>query len=182
MIGWLLGLGIPALAALALFLLNPLAFWKLASSVSGWVQDTLRAVVEWFRKDHDWWKIGFGVAGIGFLIASFVAWDARKTIVVVREQCKAEVVAAEAQVGVVSEIAESNMAAVRQCKATLTAEVGKRQDIEKLALLAVANAQRQEAKAEAELAEWQRQYNNRPAQCDAALAEMERVCATVPDN
>lgn len=179
---WPLALGALGIAGGAFAILNPIKALQLARDIGGFVIEKLRALVKWFREPHDWWRIGVFSLGFGFMIASFVAWDARRTIVVVQRECAQKVTEVEAKVAAVQGVAESNYQAVQQCATTLKAEVGKRQETEKLAAAAVKAAKRNEAKAEAELAAWQKRYAQRPKKCDDALAEMEKVCATVPDN
>lgn len=179
---WLLGGGVVALLA-AFAVLNPLAAARLASSVSGFVLDKLRGLIQWARAatPEQWWRAGCFAAGTAFLVASFVAWDARQTIVIVRQECAAKLEAERSVSAGLSGIAENNRQAVQTCKATLTAEVGKRQEVERLGQAAVASAQQSEAQAERELTEWKRRYIERPKGCEAALQEVQAQCPTLSD-
>lgn len=70
---WITGAGLPIIAGIVLFILNPIAFWKLASSISGFIADLFRRVVEWFRKPHDWWRI-FALTGAAVSAFLAVQW------------------------------------------------------------------------------------------------------------
>lgn len=56
-----LGIGGGSLALIGLIaavILNPVAVLSLVKSVGGFVLDKAKALVEWARKPHDWWRIG----------------------------------------------------------------------------------------------------------------------------
>lgn len=181
---WLAGAGIPAVAIAAFAILNPAAALKLASSIAGWLLDLARGLVSWLRKPRTAeQKLRFVCLTLGFscMLASFAAWDARRTIVVIREKCAADLQAEHGKVAEATTIAETNRAAVQTCRTTLQAEVGKRQAVERMAADAIAKAERSEAKAERDAADWQRRYERRPKGCTAALQEVQNQCATISD-
>lgn len=70
---WITGAGLPIVAGIVLLFLNPVAFWKLASSISGFIADLFRRIVEWFRKPHDWWRI-FALTGAAVSAFLAVQW------------------------------------------------------------------------------------------------------------
>lgn len=141
----------------------------------------LAGIGEWLRAPHDWWKIGFGAAGSVALLASFVAWDARQTIVIVREKCALQVAQQQVWVEEAQAASKVNADAVQQCATRLQTEVGKRQEIERLSREAVAQAKRGEDKAEAALEAWRAKYAGKPAGCASALKQVEAQCAVVSD-
>lgn len=181
---WVAGAGVPLLAIVALALLNPAAALKLASSIAGWLLDLARGVFVWLRKPRtgeEKWRLVCMTMGCACLIASFVAWDARQTIVVIREKCAAEVKSAQGLASTAQDEARGAKYEVKSCRVALKTEIGKREEIERAGKEATAAAATKQAKAEKSAAEWQRRYEQRPKGCDDALMEVQQQCSTVRD-
>lgn len=109
-----LGIGGGSLALIGLIaavILNPVAVLSLVKSVGGFVLDKAKALVEWARKPHDWWRIGCLSMACVCAYLAVLTGNARKerddavqqlasvqtTIQTVREQGAANVQAAQAQ-------------------------------------------------------------------------------------
>lgn len=138
----------------------------------------------WLRKERPpgwWWRAAAAVLGVVCLGFAFVAMDAKREVLVVTERCNAQVATIESRARSATEAADTNRRALNTCRIQLEAEVGKRQQVERLAQAAVAAAEAQEAQAQAELTEWQRSYRRRPATCEAALQALETQCSTITD-
>lgn len=181
---WLAGAGVPVAALVALAIFNPAAALKLLSAVAGWALDLVRGVFEWLRKPRtpeQRWRFACLLLGGLCAFAAFGYWDARQTIVVVREKCAAQVREVQDKVAEATNELTGVKYEVQACRVTLKAEVGKREAIEKLAAEAVADAERDEAKAEKDAAEWQRRYEQRPKGCESALLEVQQQCSTIKD-
>lgn len=158
-----------------------LGLWQLACGLWARIGRIVGGIGTWLRAPHDWWKIGFCSAGSVAMLAAFVAWDARKTILIVREQCAIDLAKKEIAVEEARAASEVSNAAVQQCATRLQTEVGKRQEIERIAREAVAQAKRRHDKAESALKAWQGKYAKRPAGCAEALKQVEAQCAVVSD-
>ena len=72
-------------------------FLKLLAGLWSWFGRIMAAIGGWFRRPHHWWRIFALVLAFAFTAAAFVAWDARQTIVVVRQQCDAKVLAIQTE-------------------------------------------------------------------------------------
>lgn len=181
---WLAGAGVPVAALVALAIFNPAAALKLASTVAGWVLDLVRGVFEWLRKPRtpeQRWRFACLLLGGICAFAAFGYWDARQTIVVVREKCAAQVREVQGVAAAAVDEAKGARYEVKACRVALKTEIGKREAIEKLAAKAVSDAGRDEAKAEKDAAEWQRRYEQRPNGCESALLEVQQQCSTIKD-
>lgn len=182
---WLAGVSLPAIGLIVLAVANPAAALKLVSTIAGWLLDLVRGVIEWLRKPRtpeQKWRFACLLLGGLCAFASFGYWDARQTVVVVREKCAAEVQAVRVVATAAKNEVKGAQHEVKACRVTLKAEVGKRQLIERLAAHAVAEANRDEAVAKKQLAKWQSEYAKRPKGCDEALIQMEAQCNAVPSN
>ena len=155
---------------------------ELLAGLWAFVGRLLKAVGLWLRTPHNWWRIGCFLFAIAFAVSALIAGQARRTVLVVQQECLVKVQSAQVQVQAATQAATTNQATARQCAVTLKREVGTRQAVEQKATQAVKAAQRREAQAEKDLAAWQVKYNRRPRSCDEALAEMEAQCTVVPDS
>lgn len=182
---WIVAGGLPTLGLLLLGLFNPAAAVRLLSAISGLLLDAATGLLRWVRKPRtgeQWWRFACLSLGAGFALASFALWDARQTIVIVREKCAADVGAAQTEATQAKASATTATNEAKSCRTNLSREVARREEIERLASEAVAKAKGEANKAESKLAHWRQKYDARPAGCDAALVEMERQCAAVPSN
>lgn len=181
---WLAGVSLPAIGLIVLAVANPAAALKLVSTIAGWLLDLVRGVIEWLRKPRtpeQKWRFACLLLGGLCAFASFGYWDARQTVVVVREKCAAEVQAVRVVATAAKNEVKGAQHEVKACRVTLKSEVGKREAIEAKAKKAIADAQRDEARAEKDAADWQRRYQQRPKGCESALMEVQQQCSTVKD-
>ena len=109
------------------------------------------------------------------------AVDRSREVVRVVEQCKVQATNYETQIQTITETARSNRDNLLTCEKMLTDEVGLQADIERQNQEAVDALAKQAALAKREAAAWQSRYNARPATCTAALAEVEKQCASLSD-
>lgn len=163
----------------ALLVLNPAAALKLASSLSGFVLDKVKALVEWARKPHDWWKIGCLTLSACFGLASLTAYQQRQQVLVVTrtaaadaDTCKRTIAEKDAELKPYRDQQAAFAKSAREETAQLL--VAQQQSAEALAL--IQSAQEQAAKNNAA---WWGQYAKRPDSCKAAQEAMDVACKSV---
>lgn len=176
------GGGVLLVGIIALVVMNPLAAAKLASAVSGFLLDKTRALVRWaWDPERNWWKIGcFSFAGF-FAVAAFYAHSQRREAINIATACTVTVEGVQA---VVREREADLVKATenfKTCQAALEREVGLPDEVDKLNAEAVAAAQADAAAARRELADFKRRSKNKPADCTAALVEVEKNCGDLSD-
>lgn len=148
--------------------------WDLAGRALGSIGD-------WLRKPRDWWRFTAIVAGVVCLAQAMAIMDAKREVVVVREQCAADLRVASAEAKAATALADTNAQAVRTCRTLLAQEVGNRQRVEQLARAASDAAAAANAAAQASREDWERTYQAKPPTCAAALEAMESACPTLRD-
>lgn len=175
---WLVGGGGIALLVAAVAL-NPLKALMLARDIGGFLIERARAFVAWLRRDHNAWRFGFGALAVGFAWASFIAWDARQTIVVVTtERDAAQKARAQDLVDITVERKtwKQQEAAFAEYQRTQT-------DALALTMAASAEAQEKARKAREDArkgyADWLQVYKNRPDTCKAAEEALDIACRDV---
>lgn len=168
------------LGLFALAFMNPVAFARLASQVSGFVLDRLRALVEWGRDpNRNWWKVGCLTFAGFFTLAAFIAHDRHREVIVITERCAEakSVLSGEKEKAVV--LFTKARDGLAECQVALAREVGLPDDIEAMNAAAIAKLEADARKAKAEADEWRRRYNARPKDCTAALAVVEDRCGSL---
>lgn len=149
--------------------LSPLAALKLARSLGGFVLDKLRAGIEWLRRPHHWWRIGTMTLALCFTAAAFVAWDARQTIVIVRQQCDVRVAEAQQACTVVKANTRQIVKRVNEETAKVVARAKRDAENDRLA----------KAAAQAEASRLKREASTFDARME--LARKNPDCATLLD-
>lgn len=176
---WLILLGLLTMTGIAAAL-NPLRALTLAKDAGAFLIDKARALVAWARDpDRNWWKVGCVSLGLLCAVLSWYADAQRRVVATVRTETAAAIVKVEADAAGDREAAKSNRAALLQCQAQLTLEVGQRQETERLNREAVAKAQAAAKAAAADLAEFRRRQKS--PSCSAALTTVEAACANFSD-
>lgn len=178
---WPWGLGLLGVAILVGAILSPVAALKLAKEVGGFVLDRARAGIKRLRQVKDWWRVSAIVMALVCVAFAFAITDAKREIVLVREQCETRIVTVERQAEQAVTAANTSRAGLQQCKARLQEEVGRAARAAELERVAVAAAAAAAAQAKRDREEWQQTYRTRPANCQAALEAVEASCPTLSD-
>jgi hypothetical protein len=180
-IPWLVGAGGIA-AVVGLFFLNPLAMARFFSAVAGLVLDKARAFIQWCRDPgRNWWKVGCLSFGACFTVAALVATERHEAVAVevaAKTAQEAACGAAKTELGRQVDTASRNFLA---CQKALEREVGLPDQVDAMNAEALAAAKAEARKAKAEAEAWRQRYASRPQTCTAALAEVEKQCASFSD-
>lgn len=141
-----------------------------------WIGRMFAAIGRWLRASHNWWRIGcFTLAGLCAL-ASFVALDRQKTIVLVRTQATAAAQQCEADKAVMLLRSGQSERALDEITETLVQKARelaaiRRQNI----VLAEANKVAKDRAGET-FEQFMRRYKDKPQECSAALAVLAKAC------
>lgn len=168
-------------AVFAFAVLNPAAALKLASSLSGFVQDKARAAVEWARKPHDWWRIGCLTLGCLCALASFAAYDQHRTVIVVTRAAATDADACKRTIGekdalLLTYQQQQAVFADAARREAAQLDAARQQSVEATAALKLA-----QDKAAASSRAWWAGYAKRPDTCKAAQEALDVACAEVKD-
>lgn len=141
----------------------------------------MKGAGDWLRQPRDWWRavsVCLALVCLGF---AFAVTDAKREILLVREQCETRIITVERAAEQATVAASTTRRSLQQCQTRLADEVGKAVRAQQLEREATAAAAATAAQAERDLEAWRRTYRNRPATCQAALEAVEAACPTLSD-
>lgn len=143
------------------------------------VNKILAGIGRWLQDDHDWWRIGCFSLALACTCAAFVAYDAKRTIVVV----KAEHAVERAQWSGERALLQANERTAKDALTAITDTLNaKAAEVAAIraqnAHLAAENA-RLAAAAEKSYAAYMKEYANRQPECTAALRVLAQTCPTL---
>ncbi|KRD71433.1 hypothetical protein [Lysobacter sp. Root96] len=185
---WFAGSGV-LIAVVAFAVMNPLAAVKLASTVSGFLLDAMRALVEWLRRPGNKLKAACAVLAMVAAVACLTSYQTnRRYIVVTRERDAAvgerdtAVTAAAEAKSLIGQL-EASLATYREQEQEY-ADLQRQQSLDLLQAqqenaAALAMISKQRADAERSSRAWWQAYAKRPDSCKAAQEAMDVACATV---
>lgn len=154
---------------------------KLATGAWNLAGRALGAAGDWLRKPRDWWRLVSACLGLVCVGFAFAVTDAKREILLVREQCETRIITVEREAQQAVTAATTTRRSLQQCQTRLTEEVGKAVRAAQLERDATAAAAAVAAQAERDREAWQQTYRNRPATCQAALEAVEAACPTLSD-
>lgn len=178
---WPWGLGLLSMLLAVGVALSPVRALQLAREIGAFALDKARDGIKRLREVRNWWRVAslcLAMVCVGF---AFAIADAKREVLLVREQCETRIVTVERQAERAVTSARSARAGLQQCKARLEEEVGRAARAAELEREATEAAARAAARAAAEREEWMRTYRDRPAGCRAALEALEAACPTIAD-
>lgn len=178
--GWLAGGG-GLLVVGALVALNPVLALKLLRSIGGLLLGALRGSIEWLRKPGHWIKALCAVLAMWAGIASITAYQARQHVIVVVQRCEADKGALQLQITAREMTIAQKDQALTAIQETLEAEAAKLRDLQARNAGLKAETAAAQAAAEKSAAAYQREFDNKPATCTAALNAMEAACPSLQD-
>lgn len=141
----------------------------------------LKSAGAWLRRPRDWWRftaVCLALVCVGF---SFAFTDAKREIVLVREQCNTRVVTIEREAEQAVTAAATTRQSLLHCRTRLEEEVGKAARARELEREATEAAAATAAQAKRDREAWQRTYRERPVTCQTALEAMEAACPSLEE-
>lgn len=154
---------------------------KLIAGIWSWLGRMLAGIGEWLREPHDWWRIGFFTVGACFALASFVAYDQHRTVIVVTRSAAADAetcsrIIAEKDAALADFKAQQQAFADAARKEAAALDAARKQSTQAMDDLKAA-----QDKAKRNSQAWWAGYANRPDTCRAAQEALDVACAEVKD-
>lgn len=146
--------------------------WKRANKI-------LSGIGKWLQEDHDWWRIGCLSLAAVCAYAAFAAYDAKKTIVIIKGTHSLAQTEWKAERMVLQNNEQNAKASLAQIAKTLEAKA------QEIALIRQQNAhlmaenERLVAEADKGYAAYMKEYANRQPECTAALKVLAQTCPTL---